>query len=138
MVGFFAPFTVFTSLKVFTASRCPLVFFSSTFILTAASALWVKRASWESHRWSAVGIGFIGVVIAMNPQGGGPLSYYLLVLCAGNDICPDIYHRQAAFETGFGYLDGIFTTSRDGACARPSRYPGSGCRLTSRFLANYC
>jgi drug/metabolite transporter (DMT)-like permease len=81
MVGFFAPFTFFTSLKVLPLADATVVFFSSTFILTAASALWLKERV-GIHRWSAVGIGFIGVVIAMNPQGGGPLSYYLLVLCA--------------------------------------------------------
>jgi len=81
MVGFFAPFTFFTSLKVLPLADATVVFFSSTFILTAASALWLKERV-GIHRWSAVGIGFIGVIIAMNPQGGGPLSYYLLVLCA--------------------------------------------------------
>ena len=34
------------------------------------------------HRWSAVVIGFGGVVIAVDPQGGGDISAYLLVLCA--------------------------------------------------------
>ncbi len=56
-----------------------MVFFSSTVILTTASALFLKERA-GIHRWSAVVIGFGGVVIAMNPQGGGDFNAYLLVL----------------------------------------------------------
>ncbi len=58
-----------------------MVFFSAAFILTAASALVLKEQV-GIHRWSAVMIGFVGDVIAMDPQGGGPVGSYLLVLCA--------------------------------------------------------
>lgn len=80
-IGFFAPFTFFTSLKFLPLADATVVFFSSTFVLTAASALFLKEQV-GIHRWSAVVIGFVGVVIAMNPQGGGPVASYLLVLCA--------------------------------------------------------
>jgi drug/metabolite transporter (DMT)-like permease len=81
IIGFFAPFTFFTSLKSLPLADATVVFFSGTFVLTAASALLLKEQV-GIHRWSAVSIGFIGVVIAMNPQGGGPVGAYLLVLCA--------------------------------------------------------
>jgi drug/metabolite transporter (DMT)-like permease len=81
MIGFFAPFTFFTSLKTLPLADATVVFFSATFILTAASAIFLKERV-GIHRWSAVVIGFVGVVIAMNPRGGGPVSAYLLVLCA--------------------------------------------------------
>jgi drug/metabolite transporter (DMT)-like permease len=58
-----------------------VVFFSSTFVLTAASAVFLKEAV-GLHRWTAVVIGFGGVVIAMNPGGGGDVTAYLLVLVA--------------------------------------------------------
>jgi drug/metabolite transporter (DMT)-like permease len=58
-----------------------VVFFSSSFILTAISATFLKEKV-GIHRWSAVAIGFGGVVIAMNPEGEGHFSAYLLVLCA--------------------------------------------------------
>ena len=81
MIGFFAPFAYFTSLKYLPLADAAVIFFSSTFVLTAASALFLHERV-GLHRWSAVAIGFIGVVIAMNPQGGGDLDAYLLVLGA--------------------------------------------------------
>ena len=81
LIGFFAPFSFFTSLKTLPLADATVVFFSATFILTAASAIFLKERV-GIHRWSAVVIGFAGVVIAMNPQGGGPFGAYLLVLFA--------------------------------------------------------
>jgi len=79
--GFFAPMAFFTSLKSLPLADATIIFFSSTFILTAASAIFLKERV-GIHRWSAVVIGFIGVVIAMDPSGGGDLQAYLLVLVA--------------------------------------------------------
>lgn len=81
LLGFIAPFSFFTALKYLPLADATVVFFSSTFILTALSGLLLKEQV-GIHRWSAVIVGFIGVVIAMNPQGGGDLSAYLLVLCS--------------------------------------------------------
>src|SRR5210317_1333891 len=80
-IGFFAPFTFFIALKFLPLADTTVVFFSSTFVLTAASALFLKE-SVGIHRWSAVVIGFVGVVIAMNPQGEEGLNAYLLLLVA--------------------------------------------------------
>ena len=81
LVGFFAPFCFFLSLKTLPLADATVVFFSSTFILTAASAL-IFHERVGIHRWSAVVIGFGGVVIAMNPGGGGDMTAYLLVLAS--------------------------------------------------------
>lgn len=81
MVGFVAPFSFFTALGTLPLADATVVFFSAAFILTAASALLLKERV-GIHRWSAVVIGFGGVVIAMDPRGGGPLGSYLMVLCA--------------------------------------------------------
>lgn len=81
MIGVIAPFSFFSALKTLPLADATVVFFSGTFILTAASALLLKERV-GIHRWSAVAIGFGGVVIAVNPQGDGPLGAYLLVLCA--------------------------------------------------------
>ncbi|MDH3449197.1 MAG: DMT family transporter [Gammaproteobacteria bacterium] len=83
MVGFLAPFSFFTSLETLPLADATVVFFSATFILTAASAIFLKERV-GIHRWSAVVVGFGGVVVAMNPQGGGPIGAYLLVLCAAS------------------------------------------------------
>ena len=79
--GFLAPLAFFTSLKSLPLADATAIFFSSTFILTGASALFLKERV-GLHRWSAVLVGFIGVVIAMDPRGGGDLQAYLLVLTA--------------------------------------------------------
>ena len=80
-LGFFAPLAFFTSLKSLPLADATVIFFSTTFILTAASAIFLKERV-GPHRWGAVLIGFIGVVIAMDPRGGGDLQAYLLVLTA--------------------------------------------------------
>lgn len=79
MLAFFAPFLYFSALKTVPIADAAVVFFAATFILTAASALIFKEQV-GIHRWSAVVIGFVGVVIAMNPQGGGAIGDYLMVL----------------------------------------------------------
>ena len=79
--GFFAPLAFFTSLKSLPLADATVIFFSSTFMLTAASALFLKERV-GIHRWSALVVGFGGVIIAMNPRGGGDLQAYLLVLVA--------------------------------------------------------
>ena len=81
MIGFLAPFTFFTSLKSLPLADATVVFFSAAFMLTAASALLLKEKV-GVHRWGAVILGFVGVVIAVNPRGGGDIPAYLLVLCA--------------------------------------------------------
>jgi len=81
MIGFLAPLSFFSALKTLPLADASVIFFSAAFILTAASALFLKERV-GIHRWSAVVIGFIGVVIAMNPTGSGDLSAYLMVLCA--------------------------------------------------------
>ena len=81
MLGFAAPYTFFTALGDLPLADATVVFFSAAFILTAASALVLKERV-GVHRWSAVIIGFVGVVIAMQPRGDGDFSAYLLVLCA--------------------------------------------------------
>ncbi|MDJ0779934.1 MAG: DMT family transporter [Gammaproteobacteria bacterium] len=81
MVGCIAPLCFFSALKTLPLADATVVFFSSAFMLTAASAL-ILRERVGIHRWSAVVLGFAGVVIAMNPTGGGDIVGYLLVLIA--------------------------------------------------------
>ena len=81
LLAFFAPFFYFTALKDLPLADATVIFFSATFILTAASALFFgERVGW--HRWGAVAVGFVGVIVAMNPQGGGDITGYLMVLVA--------------------------------------------------------
>jgi drug/metabolite transporter (DMT)-like permease len=79
VAAFFAPFSFFLALKTLPLADASVVFFSNTFIVTAASALLLKEKVGK-HRWAAVVVGFIGVVIAINPEGSGELTAYLLVI----------------------------------------------------------
>ena len=81
LIGFLAPMCFFTALKILPLADASVIFFSAAFMLTAASALFLKERV-GIHRWSAVVVGFIGVVIATDPTGGGDLLAYLLVLFA--------------------------------------------------------
>lgn len=81
LLSFLAPYLYFTALKTVPIADASVIFFAATFILVAASALFFKEKV-GVHRWSAVIVGFVGVLIAMNPQGGGDSSGYLMVLGA--------------------------------------------------------
>jgi len=80
-IGALAPLSFFSALKSLPLADASVIFFSAAFILTAASALILKERV-GIHRWSAVVVGFVGVVIAMQPGGGGDLGACLLVLLA--------------------------------------------------------
>jgi drug/metabolite transporter (DMT)-like permease len=80
-LGIFAPLPFFAALQYLPLADATVVFFSSSFILTAISAVVLKEKV-GIHRWSAVVIGFGGVVIAMNPEGDSDYWAYLMVLCA--------------------------------------------------------
>ncbi len=90
-VGFFAPFLFFSALRTMPLADTTVVFFGgATFLMTALSALLFKERV-GPHRWAAVGIGFVGVVIAARPGGavfqtatmyaiGAGASYALMML----------------------------------------------------------
>ncbi|EPJ47226.1 MAG: hypothetical protein OFPI_32180 [Osedax symbiont Rs2] len=78
-VGFLAPYCFFKSLQSLPLADATIIFFSSTFMITALS--WpLLREKVGIYRWSAVIIGFIGVLIAMDPKGDGDLLSYLYCL----------------------------------------------------------
>jgi drug/metabolite transporter (DMT)-like permease len=77
--GFLAPYCFFKSLQVLPLADATVIFFSSTFMITALSGPFLKETV-GIYRWSAVIMGFIGVIIAMDPQGGGEIESYLYCL----------------------------------------------------------
>ena len=87
-IGFMGAYCFFKSLVVLPLADATVVFFSSTFIVTALSALVLKEQV-GVYRWLAVVIGFIGVVIAMNPEAKSELEYYLL--CLLGSFCYALY-----------------------------------------------
>lgn len=80
--GVFAPILFFLSLKFVPLADAVTIFFCTTFIMVAASVVFLKEQV-GVHRWSAVGIGFVGVLIAMQPGTSAFQPASLLVLGAG-------------------------------------------------------
>ena len=88
--GIGAPLLFFNSLRTLPLADATTIIFGATFITTGLSALVLKERVGRD-RWTAVVIGFAGVVIAMRPTGavldsgalyafGASLSYAVLVL----------------------------------------------------------
>ncbi len=79
LFGFLAPYCFFKSLQTLPLADATVIFFSSTFMITALSGPLLKEKV-GLFRWTAVIIGFIGVIIAMEPQGDGNIESYLYCL----------------------------------------------------------
>lgn len=79
VIGFVSPLAFFLGLKQIPLTDAVVLFFSSIFIITLMSVIFLKEKV-GVHRWASVFAGFLGVLIVANPQGGGELTGYLLVL----------------------------------------------------------
>jgi len=77
--GIIAPLAFFLSLKYLPLTDAVVTFFTSAFAITIGSALLLKEKV-GIHRWCAVIVGYIGVVIAMSPSGTGSIGGYMLVM----------------------------------------------------------
>ena len=81
LFGFLAPYCFFKSFQTLPLADATIIFFSGIFMITALSWPLLKEKV-GVHRWSAIIVGFIGVVIAMNPEGGGQMIGYIYCLIA--------------------------------------------------------
>lgn len=90
VLGTGAPYFFFTALKTLPLADATTIFFGSTFIMTALSVVVLKERV-GPHRWAAVIVGFMGVVVAMGPSSeavnigvfyavGASISYALFAL----------------------------------------------------------
>ena len=79
LFGFIAPFSFFLGLKYVPLTDAVVVFFSSIFVVSLLSMIFLGERV-GPHRWASIVIGYIGVVIVAQPQGGGQLFGYALVL----------------------------------------------------------
>ena len=80
--GVFAPALFFVSLKYIPLADAVTIFFCSTFLMVGGSAIFLNEKV-GIHRWSAVVVGFIGVVIALQPGTASFQPASILVLLAG-------------------------------------------------------
>lgn len=87
-IGFFAPFCFFTAIGEMPLADAVVIFFAAPFIMSALSFFLLKE-NVGVHRWSAMAVGFIGVIIVIRPSGdsfqtaalialGGCIAYSLI------------------------------------------------------------
>ena len=79
IIGFIAPFAFFLGVGKLPLTSAVVVFFSSIFMTTILS-IFILGERPGKHRWSAIVVGYVGVIIAMSPAWGGDASGYILVL----------------------------------------------------------
>lgn len=79
LIGFTAPLAFFLGIKLIPLTDAVVVFFSSIFIITLLSIIFLGEKVGR-HRWASIIVGFIGVLIVAGPKGSGQLYGYLLVL----------------------------------------------------------
>lgn len=81
-IGFFAPLCFFLSLKYLPLADTTAIFFCTTFFMTAGS-VFILGEQVGVHRWSAVGLGFIGVLIVSSPGSESFHPASILPILAG-------------------------------------------------------
>lgn len=81
IIGFLAPFSFFTALTTVPLADATVVFFAAPLLMTGLSPLVLKERV-GPYRWAAVVVGFIGVVIAVNPSTTGMNPMLFMVFLA--------------------------------------------------------
>jgi len=79
LLGILAPLLFFYGLGYLPLTDSVVIFFTSTLAITFFSAI-VLGEKVGRHRWAAVVVGYIGVLIAMRPSGEGQMIGYALAL----------------------------------------------------------
>ena len=116
VVGFFAPFLFFTALKTMPLADTTVIFFGgATFLMTALSVpLFGERVG--VHRWTAIAIGFVGVLIAAQPGSGvfqidalyalGSGAAYALMMLATRWLGPSegVFRQVFYFNLGLAVI----------------------------------
>ena len=82
LVCFFAPLFMFRALRDMPLADVTVIVFGSTFMTTALSVLFFKEKV-GIHRWTAVVLGMVGVVIALRPGTGVFTTAAVFALLAG-------------------------------------------------------
>ena len=90
VLGFFAPFFFFSALQTMALADATVIFFGATFLMTALSVPILKEKV-GPHRWGAVVVGFVGVLIALEP--GGEFSFV-----TGTDALGPLYALLASLS----------------------------------------
>ncbi len=81
-IGFFAPLCFFLSLKYLPIADATAIFFCATFFMVAGSKYFLGEQV-GVHRWAAVVVGFMGVLLVSSPGGSGFHPASLLAMASG-------------------------------------------------------
>ena len=102
LFGFGAPFFFFQSLTTLHLADATVIFFGATFIMTGLSVPILKEKV-GIHRWSAIAIGFIGILIANNP--GGEVFNIGSIYAFSSSLC---YSLMMIISRKLGRSEGTF------------------------------
>jgi len=86
VLGLMAPLLFFMSLKHLPLADATVIFFISPFVMTALSVPIFKEKV-GIHRWAAIALGFMGVLIVIQPTGGVMEIEAFMVLGASLSYC---------------------------------------------------
>jgi len=78
-VGAISPLAFFIGVSLMPLSTATVIFFSSIFMTTTLSVFFLGEKV-GAHRWTAIFVGYLGVLIAMSPAGGGSILGYAMIL----------------------------------------------------------
>lgn len=86
-LGSVAPLAFFIGIVYMPLSTAVVIFFSSTFMITMLSMIFLGEKV-GPHRWTAIIIGYVGVLVAMSPTSGGTwIGYALMLLSSFGYAC---------------------------------------------------
>ncbi len=87
LIGFLAPFCFFTAIGQMPLADAVVIFFAAPFIMSALSFFLLKEKV-GAHRIGSMVIGFIGVMIVMEPGKNGihPAAIYAIIGCVAYSI----------------------------------------------------
>jgi len=110
-IGCLAPFLFFEGLRHLSLADSVTLFFGSAFLMTAISAIFLGERV-GVHRWSAIVIGFVGVIIVTRP---GDAFQTAALLPVGASLCYAIFsvmgrwlsRTESTFSLVFYYNAGL-------------------------------
>jgi len=120
-IGFFAPFCFFTAIGQMPLADTVVIFFAAPFIMSALSFFLLKEQV-GIHRWTAMAIGFIGVIIVTQPGGGSiqPAVFYAIAGCISYSLINIMTRWMSATEPSHRFVFFFNAgTAIIGSCALP-------------------
>jgi drug/metabolite transporter (DMT)-like permease len=101
-IGCFAPLLFFEGLRYLSLADSVTLFFGSAFMMTAISAIFLGEKV-GAHRWGAIAIGFVGVVIVTRPGDAFQSAAFFPIVAS---LCYSVF---AVMGRWLGETEGTFS-----------------------------